>query len=183
MPRHAQSCSKVPCSVQESQLEHFLYLFLVWMYIWASLPACINYSDLAAVKHFDPLKHSSFWKTLLSILSSQFSKIFASFIPSHTNITCFFYLKQTSIGAVIFTPCSFDTNRLKLNRTHSMSPVDLELQNDQALAVLSIILPLFLWFLSCCYHSFSWAWNSRGFLVLQSTKSASTKNIYFSEIC
>jgi hypothetical protein len=51
---------------------------------------------------------------------------------------CCLYLLQTSSGAVIFTPCSLGTNGLELNHTRSMSPSDLELQQDQVSAVLPI---------------------------------------------
>jgi hypothetical protein len=65
----------------------------------------------------------------------------APFIPSGTKICttarCL-SLVQTSSEAVIFTPCSIGTNG-QLNHTRSMSPSDLELQHDQALAVLPII--------------------------------------------
>jgi hypothetical protein len=46
-------------------------------------------------------------------------------------------LMQTSSAAVMFTPCSLDTNRLWLIHTQSTTLSGLELQYDQGWAVMS----------------------------------------------
>jgi hypothetical protein len=48
-------------------------------------------------------------------------------------------LVQISSGAIVVAPCSLGTKGLQLNHTRSMSVSDLELQYDQASAVLPII--------------------------------------------
>jgi hypothetical protein len=65
--------------------------------------------------------------------------ISAPFIPSDTKrrtVACCLSLVQTSSGAAIFTPYTLGTN--ELNHTRSMLQSELELQHDQAPAVLPI---------------------------------------------
>jgi hypothetical protein len=80
---------------------------------------------------------SSLWQTVLSILGSKSA---VTFLPYHS----FRPLKSSSLAlgadferSSCLMERAFGRNGLHLNHTHSMPPVDLELQCDQAPAVLA----------------------------------------------
>lgn len=130
-------------AVSKNHWFSMVHVLFVCGYGWAFLPVCINNTNSAVFKHFNPLVHMSQWWTVL-ILGSQLLKDLCPFIPSDTKnciiciTTCCLSLVQTASAAVIFMSCSLCINRLQMNHTRSMSLSDHELQHYQAPAVLPI---------------------------------------------
>jgi hypothetical protein len=114
----------------------------IHLYMWMGVLTCVrNNISLAAFKHFDPLVHTSLWQTFLHTWQPIVDgSLPLSFLHTSRNaVACCLSLVQTSSGAVIFTPCLLGANGVQLNHTRSMWPSDLELQHDQASAVMPMI--------------------------------------------
>jgi hypothetical protein len=73
---NTQSCGNFRNSYSTVSKNHCvstLHVLFVCGCGWASLPVCINNTDSADFKHFDPLVHTPLWQTVLSMLGSQLS--------------------------------------------------------------------------------------------------------------